>query len=321
MLARDAENLYWMGRYLERAENNARLIINTTDTLLDLPEGASLGWDSLLQIAGIDMQYKQHFGEANETDIMHFLIADERNFSSVFSCVKAARENARTLRESLPEETWENINSLYLYIVGNLKKATVDRRSKYLFLNEVITKRFVIIGAITSLMEYDQAYQFIKIGTNIERADMVSRIIDLNFAVQLPEDSPMLEVTLQTLWMGILKTLSALQIYRRIKAIDVNKKDVIEFLYHEDRFPRSISHCLGEIELALASTPKKKQILESVKLAKSTLKLKNAQKIDDVKLHEHIDIFQQYLGNIHHALNTHYFRAYDDVNQAGAEVS
>lgn len=311
MLARDAENLYWMARYLERAENTARLITKIADTLLDIPQGASLGWETLLQVAGIDQLYHQYYDIATENDIMRFLISDERNPSAILSCVKYARENTRTLREMLPEELWERINGLYLYIKQNLNDAEKNRRNKYLFLQNIITQRHAIVGLIAGAMEHDLAYQFIILGRSVERADMTTRIMDINYAIKLPEDHPLFEITMQTLWAGILKSLSAFQVYRRLKTFHVSMPDVVEFLFHETRFPRSVKHCLAEMERCLQTLPKHEAILQTVKSAQQHLCHQNTRTMNISSLHDHIDLAQQNLGNIHQSICTVYFRAFE----------
>jgi uncharacterized alpha-E superfamily protein len=308
MLARDAENLYWLGRYLGRAENTARLIITTTDLLLDLPREASLGWGVLLQIAGMDRTYAEHYSDANETDIMNFLIADKRNLSSILSSLKFSRENSRTLRELLPDELWERVNNLYLYANDNLEYAAKNRRNKYIFLQNVISQRHSIVGLITTTMERDLAYQFIKLGTNIERADMTTRIMDINYAVSLPKDTPLHDVNTQLLWVGILKALSAFLAYRRIKSMDINMQDVVDFLFNESRFPRSVCNCLNELESALAMLPLNEPILDSVNAAKANLALLNTASFNNEDLHDFIDLSQQRLAEIHLNLTSLYFR-------------
>lgn len=311
MLARDAENLYWMARYLERAENTARLIIKISDTLLDIPNGASLGWGTLLKIAGIDHLYQEHYDDANENDIMHFLIADERNPSSILACVKFARENTRTLREMLPEDLWERINGLYLYIQNNLAEASKNRRNKYLFLQNIITQRHAIVGLIACAMEQDLAYHFIKLGRSVERADMTTRIMDINYAISLPEDHPLFEITMQTLWAGILKSLSAFQTYRRLKAFHVYMPDVVDFLFQEKRFPRSVKHCLAEMEACLLLMPQNEKIMETIQLAQTNVSQHDTHITNMASLHEYIDLSQQFLGNIHNAIVAVYFRDYE----------
>jgi uncharacterized alpha-E superfamily protein len=309
MLARDAENFYWAGRYLERAENTARLIIKITDTLLDMPTNASVGWGTLLQIVGVDQLYYTHYKTANENDIMHFLIADPRNPSSIFSCIKCARENTRTLRELLPEELWERVNGLYLYISSNMEGATKKRRNKYVFLQDIIYKRQGIVGLIFGAMERNLPYHFMRLGRNLERADMTSRIMDVNYAISLPEDHPLYEVAKETLWASILKSVSGYQTYRRLKNFHVNMPDVVDFLFNEKRFPRSILHCIGELETCFLEMPNNETVLKTVRLAQKSLAKKDEQKMSEEKLHQHIDLSQQFIGDINNALTKQYFNS------------
>jgi uncharacterized alpha-E superfamily protein len=307
MLARDAENLYWMARYLERAENTARLIIKITDTLLDMPTDASIGWKTLLEIVGVDHLYNKYHKTAKENDIIHFLIADERNPSSIFACIKYARENTRTLRELLPEELWERVNGLYLYILSNIADTSNKRRKKYIFLQEVIYQRQAIIGLIFGAMERSLPYHFMKIGRNLERADMTTRIMDVNYAISLPEDHPLYEVAKETLWASILKSLSAYPTYRRTKHFHINMPDVVDFLFNEKRFPRSILHCIGELEACLIEMPNNKEVIKTVRLAQQSLAKRDEQSMSEEKLHEHIDLSQQFIGDINDAITKQYF--------------
>lgn len=308
MLARDAENFYWMARYLERAENTARLIIKITDILLDMTPEASIGWETLLQIVGGSDLYHKHYKTANENDIIHFLIADERNPSSILACIKFARENTRTLRELLPEELWERVNSLYLYISSNLQETSQKRRKKYVFLQEVIYQRQAIIGLIFGAMERNLPYHFMKIGRNLERADMTTRIMDVNYAISLPEDHPLYEVAKSALWASILKSLSGYQTYRRLKHFQVSMPDVVDFLFNEKNFPRSILHCIGELESCLVEMPNNRTALKTVRIAQKRLAKKDEQSMSEEKLHEHIDLSQQFIGEINNAITEQYFQ-------------
>jgi len=315
MLARDAENIYWMARYLERAENTSRLILKITDTLLDMPTETTIGWHTILQILGMDELYYEHHKTAKENDIMHFLIADERNPSSILACIKYARENTRTLRELLPEELWERVNTLYLYIVSNIEDTARKRRKKYIFLQDIIQQRQAIIGLIFGAMERNLPYQFMKLGRNLERADMTTRFMDVNYAISLPEDSPLYTVAKETLWVSILKSLSAYQSYRHLQNSTVTMPDVVDFFFNEARFPRSIAHCLGELEDCLEEIPDSNKVIKTVRLARKNLGKKKQKKMDVEKLHTHIDLAQQYLGDIHNALNDHYFNMFDQEQE------
>jgi uncharacterized alpha-E superfamily protein len=318
MLARAAENLYWMARYLERAENTARLINSTTDVLLDLPHGATLGWDTLIKAVGLDKSFGKLYTQANEDSIMRFMIEDEDNPSSIFSCVKYARENTRTLRELLPEDLWERINSLYLYLRDSAGLATTSRRERYIVLHNVIAQRHAIVGLISGVMAHDLAYQFIRLGRNLERADMTTRILDIHYAVSLPEDIALHDVSVERLWMSTLKTLSAYQTYRRLKAVHVKSTDVIDFLINDERFPRSLKYCLNEIESCLGAMPFSETVLDTVQRSKTKLLQLRADDLDTRQLHDLLDLTQKDLNEINSALATQYFHAPVDKDKDDA---
>lgn len=285
MLSRVAENLYWMARYLERAENTARLINSTTQVLLDLPRDAAFGWDVLLRVAGLNERYGQRYGAPDEADIMRFLIQDEGNPSSIAASVKDARENTRTFREVLPMELWERINGLYLYLQGNAARATQGRSQRYEILSGVIERRQSIVGLLMGSMSQDIAYQFIKLGRNIERADMTTRIVDVNSAVQLPSDAAASRATLERLWMSTLNALSAYQMYRRHVGVRVNGAAVVNFLLCDPHFPRSVIHCLAEIETCLTALPHYERPMKAVRRAWKRL---NGLNQSELRTDEHI---------------------------------
>jgi len=312
MLARAAENLYWMARYLERVENTARLINSTTHVLLDLPLGATFGWANLVEAAGLDELFQQNYPQADEQAIMRFLIEDVRNPSSILSCVQYARENTRTLREVLPAEMWERINSLYLYLRENAAIACRSRRDRYIVLNNIIEQRHAIVGLVSGTMAHDLAYQIIKLGRSVERADMTTRILDLNSAIQFPSDSVLNETLTERIWMSTLNSLSAYQTYRRLISMHVRRGDVIDFLIHDMRFPRSVEHCLSEIESCLKLMPRSQQLLQLAIRIRHELSRHSTKNLSDEALHQYLDQLQAKLAEVHNTLTRHYFHAYHD---------
>jgi uncharacterized alpha-E superfamily protein len=315
MLARAAGNLYWMARYLERAENTARLINSTTHVLLDLPLGASFGWANLIVVAGLDELFKKNYPQANEESIMRFLIEDNRNPGSILSCVQYARENTRTLREVLPAEMWERINSLFLNVRENASTACRSRRDRYMVLNHIIEQRQAIVGMVSGTMSHDVAYQIIKLGRNVERADMTTRILDLNSAVQFPQDSVLQEALMERIWMSTLNTLSAYQTYRRLVSMQVRSSDVINFLLGDMRFPRSVEHCLGEIESCLKLLPKSQQLQQLVAQLRLKISQRQTDGLSANALHNYLDNLQAELAEIHDALTHCYFHTSHDGSQ------
>lgn len=316
MLARAAGNLYWMARYLERAENTARLINSTTHVLLDLPLGASFGWANLVVVAGQDKLFKENYPQANEENIMRFLIEDSRNPSSILSCVQYARENTRTLREVLPAEMWERINSLFLYVREHASVACRSRRDRYMVLNNIIEQRHAIVGLVGGTMAHDIAYQIIKLGRTVERADMTTRILDLNSAIQFPQDSVLHEALMERIWMSTLNSLSAYQTYRRLISMQVRSNEVINFLLGDMRFPRSVEHCLGEMESCFKLMPKSQQLQQLVAQLRLKISQHQTDGLSAAALHEYLDELQSELAEIHDAITHRYFHASHDGTQS-----
>ncbi|BBL74314.1 alpha-E domain-containing protein [Methylomagnum ishizawai] len=307
MLSRVAENLYWMARYLERAENTARLINTTTQVLLDLPKGASFGWDILLKVVGLDKLFDEHYTEANEANIMRFLIQDERNPSSLVSCVRCARENSRTFREILPKEFWERVNGLYLYMREHAPAAAHNRAQRYEVLNQVVDRGQSLAGMLVGCMSHDLAYQFIELGRNLERADMTSRIVDINSAVLLPRDGGALEPIQERLWMSVLKALSAYQMYRRHVDVHVRGTAVLSYLLLDPHFPRTVRHCLAKIDECLSTLPDHAQAMRAARRSWRRLAGLRWEGLTPAVLHEYLDQCQKDFGDIHAAVSAQYF--------------
>ncbi len=309
MLARTAEKLYWMARYLERAENTARLINSTSHVLLDLPHGVDFGWSNLLEVAGLDELFLQRYPQADEETIMRFLIGDADNPGSILSCVQYARENTRTLREILPVEIWEHINRLYLYVREHIELACRSRRERYIVLNALIERRHAIVGLVAGVMAHDLPFQLIKLGRNLERTDMTTRILDLHSAVRYPTDSVLNETLQARIWISILNSLSAYQNYRRLVAMQVDSDRVIAFLLQEQRFPRSVIHCLGEMESCLRQIPKSQQLQQLALQLRHRVAQHRTAGMNALALHEYLDLLQGELGMIHDTLTQGHFHA------------
>ncbi|MBE7566209.1 alpha-E domain-containing protein [Acidithiobacillus thiooxidans] len=315
MLSRVAENLYWMARYLERTEDVARLINATTLMLLDLPPGAYFGWDILLQVTGDATLYTELYGAPEENRIMRFLIADERNPNSVMAAIHQARENCRTFRDLLPGEFWERLNTLFLYVRDQAVSGADSRHARYAFLNEVIARRHALVGLLISSMSQDNVYQFIKLGRNMERADMTTRIVDVTSAVILPQDQGLQKTAGSSLWIGVLKSLSAFEMYRRHISVQVRSNQVVDYLLKDGKFPRSMKYCLGEMEVALAYLPNAGTPAEAVRRARRRL---DQLKLSDLRpdlLHEYLDQAQRDLAMVHRTIQGTYFAREDSGSE------
>jgi uncharacterized alpha-E superfamily protein len=320
MLSRVAENLYWMTRYLERAENTARLINATTHVLLDLPRGASFGWDILVKVAGLDALFRQLYPEHDEASVMRFLIGDERNPSSIVSCIRYARENSRTLREVLPRVAWERINSIYLLVNARSEHA-IERTHRYKLLDELIERRQSVIGLLSDCMSHDVAFQFIKLGRYLERADMTTRILDINAAVLIPRQQSAEDPAVALLWMGVLESLNAYQMYRRHASVHVRGAEVVSYLLRDIHFPRTVSYCLGEIEGCLSQLPHHTAPMKMLRRTERRLRGMQVDQLTPAARHEYLDAVQSDLARVHDEVAAGYFHLHREKGDAEKAVT
>ena len=212
LLSRVAENLYWAGRYLERAEDTARIVREHTNLLIDLPLRAPVTWEPLLAVVGERSDFDERYQRADEASILKYLIGDPDHPGSVLNSIGQTRENLRTTREVLPREAWTAVNDLYLYMVSNHTDG-VARRSRSRFLERVIGESQRVVGILTGTMRRDEAWDFWRLGMQVERADMATRVLDVLAGSVL--DAPDRGAFADVRWMSVLRSLSALQMYHR----------------------------------------------------------------------------------------------------------
>ncbi|MEN9849780.1 MAG: hypothetical protein RL368_2520, partial [Pseudomonadota bacterium] len=289
MLSRVARNVYWLGRYVERAENTGRLINVNSNLLLDLPTSLTLGWQPLIAIMGSEELFKTYNIEANERNITKFLMLDPNNASSILSAVAQARENLRTTRDIVPSDVWEQLNDLYLYVNEQAEKG-VNKRARYEFLKKVILGCQMVTGVTSGTMSRDAAYNFLRMGSFLERADMTSRILDVRTANlwQKHGQSNVNFTPFENIqWMSVLKSLTAYQMYRQHMRLRVRGEDVVQFLLQNKEFPRSLYYSLSVVERCLFNLPKNDATLRNLARLQRKVQSANVQQIlSDGKLHE-----------------------------------
>lgn len=306
MLSRVANHIYWMARYLERAENTARLVSVNGSLVLDLPPAARPDWRSLIAITGSGETFQRSHPEAGESLVVRFMVADAGNPGSILSSLQRARENARTIRDIIPREAWEQINSLYLSTRDALPGGLAPMRRNAL-LASVILGVQQIAGILDGGMSHDAGYEFLRLGLNLERADMTSRIIDVRCQDLPPERTEMLKPFENILWMSVLKSLTAYQMYRRNVQATVKRDLVARFLLVDSEFPRSLLFCLQSAQQCLKKLPDCSASLNTLRpLLKSVLAIE-PETLGPQQLHEFIDTVQIGLGRTHDALNQCYF--------------
>lgn len=297
MLSRVAERLYWLARYIERAENTARLLLVRHQLILDLPKTIQPGWELLTDVLGTREIFDEQPGSATEKNIIAFVFGDRANHSSILSSLNNARENIRTAREVTPAETWERVNSLYLS-VAHRRNSGLPRNARHKILNDIVQRCQQITGMLAGCMNHEYGYHFIRIGRNLERADMSTRIIDVGSA-RLMGDAEEILPYRNVLWISVLKSLSAYQMYRLSVKRNVQPDDVLEFLLQSEVFPRALAHTLNEIESSILTLPHNEQAAKIVNQVKRKLARTKTEDLRNQELHEFIDEMQLLLDKIH----------------------
>jgi uncharacterized alpha-E superfamily protein len=306
MLSRVAENVYWLARYLERAENMARLVNVNANLLLDLPPEYRPGWLALIDITGSRELFDAREKRAEERDIVHFLTADLDNPGSILSSVRSARENARMLRDVLPNEVWEHMNELFMEIKEKLP-AALSKRTRFHFLQHIIRGMQTLTGELEGTMSRNDAFTLLMLGRNLERADMTSRIIDVRSAQPLPADAPGFRPFETIQWLNLLKSLSGYQMYRLSQRTRVSRSAVLEFVLRDLQFPRACLFCLKEVEHCLRALPRSAGVLGSLGEARSFLDNATPATLDQAGLHELIDRLQLHIIVVHEGIAQTYF--------------
>jgi uncharacterized alpha-E superfamily protein len=308
MLARVVENVYWMSRYMERAENTARIINVNAHLLLDLPKGIAPGWSPLVDICGNRAEFDAKKLKAEERDVVQFLAADPENPGSLYSSLRIARENARTLREILPTEAWEMLNEFHSEFMRELPTG-LTKRMRFRFLNEVVGTLQKISGVLDGTMSRNASHTFLKLGRNLERADMTSRIVDVRSAQLLPAETPELRPFETVQWMSVLKSLSAYQMYRGAVRSRVRRADVLEFLLRNRQFPRACMFCLDQVEHELKSLQRGEPVLERLDAARRYVARAPLEALDQPGLHAFIDQLQLHINDVHDGIARTFFPA------------
>lgn len=314
LLSRLAEHIYWAGRYLERAEATARLVQVSTELYLDLPRSVSVGWRPMLSVTGAAGTYDALIGHeadgaamTEEQRIVGFLTTDTDNPGSVLSCLTAARTNLRSVRALLPRAGWEVANSLHLWADDHADLA-VPRRSRIEWLESIIRRCQTLTGVLDNIMSHDQAYAFLLLGRHLERADMTTRVIDVQAAILLDHrvgdgTLPYADIT----WLGVLRSVAASQMFRRVAAAGVHGPRALEFLLCDPQFPRSVEHCLTELGRRLIELPRHDDAMRACAHAQDRLGDAVFAGIDGSELHAFIDDLQGALAGIHTAAEATWF--------------
>ena len=306
LLSSVAERVYWFARYVERIENTARMILVNNNLLLDMPRNSTLGWDPIVSITGISDKFYEKYSEANERNVMSFLVMDTINPSCMLCTIAHARENLRTSRAIFPRAIWETLNDLHNYAKDN-KNSVLTRRSRHDFLTHVIDSCHLISGKLSASMSHDQIYEFVRMGRNIERADMTTRVIDVRADNLLPKNDEDLKPFDDIQWKSVLDSLAGYQMYRRYVHVRVRGVEVLRYLLQDVYFPRAVSHCLAQIEQCLRNLPMNEAPQYALVKAQRMVRNAKVEKIVHHNLNDYINQLQLAFIDINAELSSTYF--------------
>jgi len=315
MLSRVADSLYWLSRYVERAENTARILdVNLQVTLDSERSGADddrLDWQPILATLEDLTRFKKHFGEINAENVCEYVTFSRDNPNSIWSCVAGARENARTVREYISSEMWERLNAFWLWL--NAPSARQLCQSSGIdFYRAVVDHSHQFQGTTNSTLTHGEGWHFLQIGKYLERADCSSRILDLKYHILLPHGENVGGAIDTVQWQAVLKSCSAFEAYRKLHPGQVAPWTVAEFIILHDTFPRSIHFCVGAVDAALhriSGTDRSQYSNEAERLAGKLcgdLTYTTTTEIFRTGLHEYLDGIQGRFNEISSAMHTLY---------------
>ncbi|MGD2063839.1 MAG: alpha-E domain-containing protein [Nitrospirota bacterium] len=311
MLSRVADSLYWMSRYLERAENVARFIGVNLNLILDLPEEFGEQWAPLVNITGDHDLFARRHDVPSRENVMHFLTFDRENPNSILSSVLRARENARSVREIISSEMWEQANRFYFLVKGAAADPSVID-NPHDFYTAVKMASHLFDGITEATMSHGEAWHFLQVGELLERADKTSRILDVKYFILLP-DAKAVGTTIDNIqWAALLKSASALEMYRK-HSKQISPSKVADFLVLNRDFPRSVHSCLGRAAHSLHAVTGSPLDAFSNKAEKTLGRLLaelNYTQIDEIiaaGLHEFLDGLQTRLNWIDDAIFETFF--------------
>jgi uncharacterized alpha-E superfamily protein len=294
LLSRVADSVYWMARYVERAENVARVIEVNLNLQLDLPLTSSNQWQPLIDTSGDTEVYRKKYGVATQSNVIQFLARDNSNPNSISSCLRSARENARSVRETISSEMWEQVNSMYLRMqaLGEIEPERLPE-----VFRDIRLASHMFQGITDATMSHNEAWHFVCLGRRMERADKTSRILDVKYFILLPSPSAIGTPYDDLHWSAVLKSVSGFEMYRK-KHGRISPRGIVEFLVTDPEFPRSIRYAVTGADNcihAITGKPHGKPGCRSAQLFDLLRDELAGLRVDDILqsgLHEYLDKLQ-----------------------------
>ncbi|MBF0189174.1 MAG: alpha-E domain-containing protein [Magnetococcales bacterium] len=320
MLSRVAEHIYWLARHLDRVENTARLFKATEHLLLDMPEDIihrSGGWEQLAAIIGISPPSDSAQRPLTREGMIHYFVNAPSehmetpldNPGSLAFLVENARNNLRVIRGVFPTRTWTYVEQLRTLVDSFNEESAVENRSTEMF-EAVIQQCEKINGMLCSSMSHDLAYDFYRMGQNIERADMLTRILDVR-GVRLFDlsDDPLHQPFENSQWRMVIRAVNGLQMYRQSVSPRIQGPQVLRFILQNTRFPRALRHCILVMEGCIKDMAYSAPIRTHLRRLEEKLFSVDLEQMQSDSLHRFLDDLQTMLAALHDTIQTTYFRA------------
>jgi uncharacterized alpha-E superfamily protein len=306
LLSRVANRIYWAARYMERAEDTARVVRSFGEVFADMPE-ASLpphaSWPTLVSLLG----GAEPDDPTDEIGVVRTMVADRGREGSIVTSVAHARENLRTTREVLPREAWQVVNDLWLYVDREADRA-VERRLRDRLLARVVDDSRRLDGVLMSTMTRDAAYDIWRLGRLLERADMTTRVVGVRAAALMASGAGGSDDHDEVHWMGVLRSLSALQMYQRATHGPIEGSAAVRFLLFHPGFPRSVAGALAEMEMSIARLNRSGAVRDAVRKARWTLDSTTPMVDDGANLDQAMEQVQRALAALSGMISDRYLR-------------
>ncbi len=313
MLSRVANSVYWMTRYIERAENIARFISVNLNLTLDFAAETSRQWQPIIMATGDHDLFEKKYGEDySSKNVIHFLALDQDYSNSIISSLRSARENARSVREIISSEMWEQVNRYYLEL-KDAARTDLAGRNPHKFFKIITMRGHMFSGLLYSTMSHGEAFQFALMGLLLERADKTSRILDVKYFMLLPRAGDVNTPYDSIQWAAVLKSASALEMYRK-RFHRIIPRQVCDFLIFDSDFPRSIRYCLKKAEQSLHNISGTPVGTVSNKAEKSLGRLcadldySDIEEIITIGMHEYLDGLQVKINNVGGDIHDSFFK-------------
>jgi len=322
VLSRVADACFWLSRYIERAEANARILDVNIQLLLDF-EDQNAGtvqqhWQPILATLEDQERFSEFHTGISGDAVMEFVTFEKKNPHSIVSCVTLARENARMVREQISSEMWEQLNRLYLYAQSPAAHAAFAE-SPIEFYRSLVDSLHSFQGITDATMTHSEGWHFLQLGKFLERADSTSRVLDIKYHILLPTGEHVGGTVDVTQWMAVLRSCSALEAFLKISHGQVTGRNVAQFLILHDSFPRSIRFCIDHVDGALHRISGCEHSYFSNEAERLSGKLRSALNfttIDDVfsaGMHQYLDETQLRITGISNAVIKAYGQWLDDA--------